>query len=132
MPPVQGGEHPPSPPLTSSHVLLPRSPGGLQLGYQEAGALMLLCSPLLLDENANLGTVMRYEEIGEWGWESRGGAWGAACLHHGQSGGAERLENLGQGCYRVYSQKSPKRRPKSQWCPVHLLTALAPVPRREA
>lgn len=23
-----------------------------------------------LDENANLGTVMRYEEIGEWGWES--------------------------------------------------------------
>lgn len=25
-----------------------------------------------LDENANLGTVMRYEEIGEWGWE-RGG-----------------------------------------------------------
>ncbi|KAB0341633.1 hypothetical protein FD754_018559, partial [Muntiacus muntjak] len=23
-----------------------------------------------VDENANLGTVMRYEEIGEWGWES--------------------------------------------------------------
>ena len=23
-----------------------------------------------LDENANLGTVMRYEEIGEWGWKS--------------------------------------------------------------
>lgn len=48
---------------------------------------MLLCVPLLLDENANLGTVMRYEEIGEWGRESRGGAWGVACLHHGQGEG---------------------------------------------
>ena len=28
-----------------------------------------------LDENANLGTVMRYEEIGEWGWAS-GNIWG--------------------------------------------------------
>lgn len=54
---------------------------------------MLLRSPLPLDENANLGTVMRYEEIGEWGGKS--GALGAACPHHGQNGGGERLENPG-------------------------------------
>lgn len=78
---------PPAPPP-------PRSLGGLRVGYQEVGALMLLCSPLVLDENANLGTVMRYEEIGEWGREGRGRG-GHPPLSPGQSGGGERLENLG-------------------------------------
>lgn len=65
----------------------------IEVRYQEAGSLMLLHSPFAsLDENANLGTVMRYEEIGEWGWKAR--LFGASCLK-GYSGGGGGLQPLG-------------------------------------
>lgn len=113
---------PPAPPP-------PRSLGGLRVGYQEVGTLMLLRSPLLLDENANLGTVMRYEEIGEWGRES----WDIGSHlppPPGQSGGRERLENPGSSLLlSVLPAEFQARTKVSGVPPAHLPTALAPVPR---
>ncbi|KAK2084649.1 hypothetical protein P7K49_037682 [Saguinus oedipus] len=49
-----------------------------------------------VDENANLGTVMRYEEIGEWDCESgeNGDIWSPLPSWQ-ETWGAERLDNLG-------------------------------------
>lgn len=59
---------------TPSHALLPRRPLGRLIVRQVPGSRFSNASAFSLsspDENANLGTVMRYEEIGKPGWESR-------------------------------------------------------------
>ena len=79
---------------------------------------MLLRSPLLLDENANLGTVMRYEEIGEWGRES----WGIGSHlppPPGQSGGRERLENPGSSLLLSVLPAEFQARTKVSGVPLH-------------
>ncbi|KAF7459944.1 hypothetical protein GHT09_019937 [Marmota monax] len=45
-----------------------------------------------VDENANLGTVMRYEEIGEWGVRKWGT--GATCIHEWHRGEDRDLQGL--------------------------------------
>lgn len=57
-----------------------------------------------LDENANLGTVMRYEEIGKW-LEKRGRLGLPACTG-GTVGQGRGLEILGCVCNRVSSQNN--------------------------
>ena len=79
----------------------PRSPSEKPLGqtesqvpggwFSDASAFPLAS----LDENANLGTVMRYEEIGEWGWES--GNVQGLLPPNGHSWGGERLATPGGG-----------------------------------
>lgn len=110
----------PAPPQPPAHPRALRG-GGRSVG-PEVGA-HASAPPLSLDENANLGTVMRYEEIGEWGWPR-----GRCRVGEGPG-----LHALGRVCHRVCVQKngcSPAKTTVSLTPPFYLLTGLTPLPRR--